>query len=205
MSNKKLFLDETPLDLEYWKDYYGYSEYESYCKETEKKLKTDPKFAFKYAEKNGRLAEDYEKIFLKSSEFAFLYSYWVIKGKLPSKIEKVFEKNPVNAYLYSVHIYKGKLPKNLERSFEYCAQHAYRYSAFIEKRLDPSIERVFIKDTIEERDNPSFEDFYFTYQYSKEIIKGKFPESIHKSLFLRYSFDNNCSKLLLKKYFEENQ
>jgi hypothetical protein len=196
--------DITPEDIDYWEYTYGYNEYEVYYKVIDQKIKTDPSFAFKYAEKNGRLSEECEKIFLKSAKFAFLYSFWVIKGRLPPKIEKVFEKTPSEAYLYACHIYKRKLPKNLENSFRFCPKHAYFYATFLKQRLDHKIEEAFIKDTKEERD-PLYDDFHFTYLYSKEIIKGKFPKNIHRSLLLRYTFDENCSKKLLKEYFEENK
>jgi hypothetical protein len=78
------------------------------------------------------------------------------------------------------------------------------YAVHVNKRLNPSLEKTFIKDTKNELGDEDKEDFSFTYSYSKDIIKGKFPEDIHKALYLRYSFDNNCDKNMLKKYFKEN-
>lgn len=204
LENLLEIIDESPIDLDYWENICGHSEYEIYYKIIDQKLKTDPSFAFKYAEKNGRLTSEYEKIFLKSARFAFLYSLWVLKGRLPSKIEKVFEKNPEEAYLYCCNVCKKRLPKKLENSFKYSPKHAYNYSNLLNKRLNEEIEVAFVKDTVEERGEYYYEDFCFTYLYSKNIIKGRFPPKIHKSLFLRYNFDENCSKRYLKNYLDEN-
>lgn len=198
-------VEESAIDINFWDESYGYRHYETYFKTVSQKLKIDPKFAFNYAKKNGRLTKENERVFLKDPEQAFLYSFWVIRCKLPPYIEKVFIKNPKWALSYATHVYKGRLPKKLEKAFENDPETAYHYAIFINQRFEEKIENVFLRDTIDERGDFLCEDFYWTCLYSKNILKGKFSKKIHQSLFLRYSFDDNCSKKLLKEYFNENK
>lgn len=177
-------------------------EFEAYFEVINKKIEENASYALKYAEKNGRLTEDQEKIFLKDAKCAYLYSYWVLKDKLPKNLEKVFENNPEQAFLYATNIYKGKLPKNLEKAFKKDARFAYEYSLMLKERLDPKIENVFIHDTKKER-NHIFPDFWYAYNYAKNILRGKFSEKIHQALFLRYTFDKDCEKEALARYFKK--
>ena len=195
--------DESPIDLSFWGESYGYRHYETYFKTVNQKLKSDAKFAFKYARKNGRLTD--ERVFLNDPEPAFLYSFLVINCKLPSSIEKVFIKSAKWALAYATYVYKGRLPKNLEKAFENDPESAYNYSIFINQRLEEKTENVFLRDTIEERGDVLHEDFFWACLYAKNVLKGKFPEKTHKSLFLRYSFDDGCNKKFLKEYFDENK
>lgn len=177
-------------------------EFEAYFEVINRKIEENPAFALQYAEKNGRLTEEQEKIFLSDAKYAYLYSYWVLKDKLPKKLEKVFEKNPEQALLYANNIYKGKLPKNLEKAFKKNAKFAYEYAVMLKAKLDPRLEDVFINDTKKERGD-IFPDFWYAYNYAKNILQAKFPEKIHQALFLRYTFDKNCEKEALAKYFKE--
>ena len=197
--------EESPIDLSFWEESYGYSHYETYFKTVNQKLKSDARFAFQYAQKNGRLAKEYERVFLNDPEHAFLYSFWVIRCKLPIVIEKVFIKSAKWALTYATHVYKGKLPKNLEKAFENDPESAYNYAIFINQKLEEKTENVFLRDTIEERGDVLHEDFFWACLYAKNVLKGKFPEKTHKSLFLRYSFDDGCNKKFLKEYFDENK
>lgn len=195
--------DSFDFDAEYWVHEKGYKDYEDYYTLIGSKLKTDSSFALKYALSNGPLPEEYEIVFLKSAEHAYQYSTFVLKNKLPAKIEKVFEKDPGMAFLYGSKFYKNKFPKKLEKAFRLKTSIAYMYAVFINKRLNLTLEKTFIKDTKDELGDDK-EDFSFAYSYSKDIIKGKFPQEIHKALYLRYTFDNNCDKNMLRKYFQEN-
>jgi len=201
-----LIMDESFdfVDAEYWEDGVGYKEYEAYYTVTGSKLKTDSSFALKYALSNGPLPEEYETVFLNSAEHAYQYSIFVLKNKLSSRLEKVFEKSPGMAFLYGSRYYKKEFPKELEKAFRLKTRFAYMYAIHVDKRLNPVLEKAFVKDTKNELGDGDTEDFYFAYSYSKDIIKGKFPKDIHKALYLRYSFDNNCDKNFLKKYFKEN-
>lgn len=197
-------MDESfDFDVDYWAHGVGYKDYEAYYTVIGNKLKTNSSFALKYALSNGPLPEEYENVFLNSAEHAYQYSQFVLKGKLPAKIEKVFEKDPGMAFLYGSKYYKTKFPKNLEKAFRLKTSIAYMYAVFINKRLNLTLEKTFIKDTKNELGEHG-EDFSFAYNYAKDIIKGKFPYDIHKALYLRYTFDNSCDKNMLKKYFSEN-
>lgn len=185
-------IEDLPIEIDFWKNPRGFCEYENYYKSVENKLKTNPTFAFKYAEKYGRI-EEYEDVFLLDAKQAFLYAFWIIKGRLEPKIEKTFLKNPGAALLYARHICQGKLPTKLENCFLLSAELAYEYSILTGNRLREKIENVFLKDE------------KYALLYSREVIKGKFSEKIHNALFLKYSFDESCEKIYLKEYFDENK
>jgi|694.fasta_scaffold45954_8 hypothetical protein len=198
-------MDESfDFDIEYWEHSVGYKEYETYYTTTGNKLKTDSSFALQYAFSNGPIPEEFETVFLNSAEHAYQYSVFVLKNKLSSKLEKVFEKDPAMAFIYGSKYYKNKFPTKLEKSFRLKTKFAYMYAVYLNKRLNPILEKTFIKDTKNELGEDDREDFSFAYNYSKYILKGKFSQDIHKALYLRYTFDNNCDKNNLKKYFEEN-
>ena len=216
--------EEIPTDTSYWKMLEGYEDYESYYKVIDKKLKTDPCYAFKYAMKNGRLPEEYESVFLKSAEFAFNYSLLILRDRLPKKLEKVFQTSSKYTLLYYRLVLKNilnkkELPKTLEKGLKKCSSCSYGYALHINKRLNKDLEKVFIKDAKDERCEDCIKtlnclvssgggfttaDFSHTYRYYYRFVNEKFPEEIHKALFLRYSFDENINKQMLKKYFENS-
>ena len=105
--------------------------------------------------------------------------------KMCKKIDSKFEQP------YQEFYKKGKKILNvLEKAFENDPESAYNYSIFINQRLEEKTENVFLRDTIEERGDVLHEDFFWACLYAKNVLKGKFPEKTHKSLFLRYSFDD---------------
>ena len=181
-----------PEDFEFWFSVRGFSNYENYCSETKEKISSDPKFAFKYAEKFGYLPEEYETVFLKSPEYAFNYSYWIKNKRLGPKLEKVFSRCPKWAYIYAKKIIKGRLPKNIERAFLKSPEYALQY-AHLTGRLEEELEFVFL------------EDCELALRYAREIIKKGFPRKMHNALFLKLSFEKNhdYQRLYLEQYFQE--
>ena len=137
-------VEPTPEDVEFWRDSETYNNYENYCCQTKERIKQDPKFAFKYAEKLGGLPQEWEKVFLKSPEYAFYYSYFVRHKKLNPNIEIVFAQSAEWAYKYARNV-RGKLPKKIEKAFLKCPEYALKY-AQLTGRLEEKIEAVFLKN-----------------------------------------------------------
>jgi hypothetical protein len=180
-----------PEDFEFWFSVRGFSNYENYCSETKEKISTDPRFAFKYAEKFGPLPEDCESVFLKSPEYAYNYSYWIKNKRLSPKLEKVFSRCPKWAYVYAKKIIKGRLPKNIEKAFLKSPEYALQY-ARLTGRLQEDLEFVL-------------EDCELALRYAREIIKKGFSVKMHNALFLKFSFEKNhdYQRLYLEQYFQE--
>jgi len=180
-----------PEDFEFWLSVRGFSNYENYCLGTKQKILSDPKFAFKYAEKFGPLPEECEAVFLKSPEYAYNYAYWIKNKRLSPKLEKVFSKCPKWAYIYAKKIIKGRLPKNIEKVFLKSPEYALQYAQLV-GRLEESLEFVFL------------EDCYIALRYAQLVIGKGFSRKMHNALFLKLSFEKNddYQTVCLEQYFE---
>lgn len=147
----------------------------------------------------GQWPRDYnrqvEEITCRTPNSALNYCRYVVGAfGVSREAEKVFLDNPAIGIRYlrlvaRSHFLEETTQKRFWRKVVKKPELAYAWSVAFGKRLSEDEEQVFVKDVIRAKD------------YAKSIIKGPFPDKVHRMLMLR-SFEQmgGYEKSCLKDY-----
>lgn len=188
------------------------------------KFKADKACALNFFKQLKRLGEfkrsqEIDNFFSKQPSYAYKYALHILsermydfekksmdylnveQNRLSIDNEKIFKKNIKYAIAYLNLTQQNKFrDEKTQKSFENKVYKnpgaAYDYAIFVLKgRIPEDKEEIFLDNLI------------FMYYYSKNILKGKFPDNIHKKIVLK-TFDDSCKRLygydLLSDYLNQN-
>lgn len=153
-----------------------------------------PSYAYKYV-----------KHLLASSKFNFekreAEYFDTEKNRLSSENEKIFKKNIKFAIAYlkitnQTKFRDSKLQSYFEKKIYEEAGLAYDYASIVLKGRIP-----------EEKETIFLENYFVLYHYSRNILKGKFSDNIHKKIVLETFNDENKNRFhysLLTSYLAQD-
>jgi hypothetical protein len=158
-----------------------------------------PSLAYKYI-KNIVVEKQWNSCGLNPGNPGKWIYFNVDKNRLDIEEEKVFLKNIKFAIAYleitqQKKFRDEKLNKKIEKKIYKNAGSSFDYA-----------KNVLFERIPENKENIFIENYYWMYQYSMQVIKGKFPEKIHNQICLKSfeKFDSTQRLDCLQAYLKQD-